>query len=65
MMEPSIRRVSRKKAVRSPKKRIIDLEQRMHTELLDRLNLRVTSQGGGADQQHVGMIKRHRVGIIE
>ncbi|MDP7637744.1 MAG: ATPase, T2SS/T4P/T4SS family, partial [Phycisphaerae bacterium] len=65
MMEPSIRRVSRKKAVRSPKKRIIDLEQRMHTELLDRLNLRVTSQGGGADQQHVALIKRHLVGIIE
>jgi len=65
MMEPSIRRVSRKKAVRSPRKRIIDLEQRMHAELLARLNLRVTSQEGAAEQQHVALIKRHLVGIIE
>jgi len=65
MMEPSIRRVGGEKAVMSPRRRVIELEQKLHAELLDRLNLRVTSQAGSADSQHVALIKRHLVDIIE
>ena len=65
MMEPSIRRVGAEKVVMSPRRRVILLEQEMHAELLDRLNLRVTSRAGSADAEHVALIKRHLVDIIE
>ncbi len=65
MMEPSIRRVMQKAKPISPRKRVIDVEQIVHQELLERLNLRVTGQEGKADEQHVVLIKRHLVEIID
>jgi len=64
MMEPAMRRVGGKPGAVTPRKRVIDLEQTMHAELLERLNLRVTGQKGGADEQHVRLIKRHLADII-
>ena len=64
MMEPSIRRVGAEKVAMSPRKSVIQLEREMHGELLDRLNLRVTSKAGSADAEHVALIKRHLVDII-
>jgi len=65
MMEPSVRRVGGQRAVRSPRRRVIELEQKLHAELLDRMNLRVTSQDGSADSQQVAMIKQQLADIIE
>ena len=65
MMEPSARRIGGERRVVSPRKRIIDLEQTMHAELLERLNLRVTGQRDGADEQHVMLIKKSLAAIIE
>ncbi|MCP4374585.1 MAG: Flp pilus assembly complex ATPase component [bacterium] len=64
MMEPSVRRVGAQAAVISPRRQVIDLEQKLHTELLDRMNLRVTSQSGSADSQQVAMIKQQLADII-
>ncbi len=64
MMAPSARRVAPSEMVVSPRKRVIELEQQMHAELLDRLNLRVTGQRGSADQQHVTLIKQSLSKII-
>ncbi len=64
MMEPSARRVRGEKRTVSPRKRVIELEQKMHAELLERLNLRVTGQAGSADEQLVVMIKRNLAEII-
>ena len=64
MMEPAMRRVGGKPGAVTPRKRVIDLEQTMHAELLERLNLRVTGQKGAADEQHVRRIKRHLADII-
>ncbi len=65
MMEPAARRIGTGERAESPRKRVIDLEQRMHAELLGLLNLRVTGQRSGADEQHVKLIKRHLAEIIE
>ncbi len=65
MMEPSLRRVTQKVTSVTPRKRVIDIEQAVHRELLERLNLRVTGQEGKADEQHVALIKRHLVEIID
>jgi len=65
MMEPSARRVRAGERAASPRKRVIELEQKLHAELLDRLNLRVTGQAGSADEAHVALIKRHLQEIIE
>jgi Flp pilus assembly CpaF family ATPase len=65
MMEPSSRRVTGQARQVSPRKRVIDLEQTLHHELLDRLNLRVTGQVGSADEQMVGMIKSNLQEIID
>ena len=46
-------------------KRVVELEQRMHAELLDRLNLRVTGQTRAADEKLVALIKRHLGEIIQ
>ena len=65
MMEPSLKRIKAGEVVISPRRRVVELEQTMHAELLDRLNLRVTSEAGSADARHVRLIKRHLVDIIE
>ncbi len=65
MMEgATARRVPSARRAASERKRVIDLEQKMHAELLERLNLRVTGQLGAADAQHVALIKRHLSDII-
>jgi Flp pilus assembly CpaF family ATPase len=65
MMEPAARRIGGVGIVATPRKRVIELEQKLHAELLDKLNLRVTGQRGGVtDEQHVGLIKRNLVDII-
>ncbi len=65
MMEPSALRVSGREPTLSPRKRVIELEQKMHAELLEGLNLRVTGQMGGADKQHVALIKHQLSDIIK
>jgi len=65
MMAPAARRVKGVELVISPRKRVIDVEQKMHAELLERLNLRVTGQLGSADAKHVALIKRHLADIVE
>ena len=65
MMEPSARRIGGQDRTTTPRKRVIELEQKMHAELLERLNLRVTGQRGSADEQHVMLIKRHLSDIIQ
>lgn len=65
MMEPAARRVHSGERAVSPRKRVIELEQNLHAELLDRLNLRVTGQLGATDQKHVALIKRHLSDIIK
>ncbi|HDZ22119.1 hypothetical protein LCGC14_0302380 [marine sediment metagenome] len=64
MMEPSMRRVGGERLVSTPRKRVIALEETMHAELLERLNLRVTGQSTSADSQHVSLIKRQLADII-
>ncbi len=65
MMEPATRRIADQQRAATPRKRVIELEQVMHGELLERLNLRVTGQAGSADHQHVALIKRHLADIIQ
>ena len=65
MMEPSVRRIGPARGAASPRKRVIDVEQTIHAELLERLNLRVTGQSGSADAQHVTLIKRNLAEIID
>ncbi len=65
MMEASVRRISGSARTMSPRRRVIELEQRMHQELLDQLNLRVTSQAGGVDEAHVALIKNRLSQIIQ
>jgi len=65
MMEPASLRVGGGVGVPAPRKKVIDLERRIHAELLERLNLRVTGKLGSADEQHVALIKRHLSDIIE
>jgi len=65
MMEPSIRRVQGTQRVVSARKRVVELEQKLHAELLDRLNLRVTGQAGSHDERHVALVKRHLADIIK
>ena len=65
MMEPSIKRIKAGQQAISPRRRVVEMEQKMHAELLDRLNLRVTSQSGAADERHVVLIKRQLAEIIE
>jgi pilus assembly protein CpaF len=64
MMEPTARRVRDARPTVSPRKRVVELEQTMHAELLERLNLRVTSTTGTADQRHVALVKRHLADIV-
>jgi Flp pilus assembly CpaF family ATPase/pSer/pThr/pTyr-binding forkhead associated (FHA) protein len=64
LMEPSIRRVGAGQRGATPRKKVVELEQSMHAELLERLNLRQTGQLGAADASHVALIKRHLSEII-
>ena len=65
MMQPSAKRIAAAQRATSPRKRVIELEQEMHTELLDQLNLRVTGQAGAADAKLVAMIKSRLREIID
>ncbi|MCD6364482.1 MAG: Flp pilus assembly complex ATPase component TadA, partial [Planctomycetes bacterium] len=64
MMEPTSRRLRGGEKVVSLRKRVVDLEQEIHAELLERLNLRVTGQSGQVDQRHVEMVKGYLHEII-
>ena len=65
MMEPSQRRIAAADRATSPRKRVMEIEQKMHAELLERLNLRVTGQSGVTDEKLVALIKRHLSDIID
>jgi len=65
MMEPSQRRISVADRAISPRRRVMEVEQQMHTDLLERLNLRVTGQSGVADEKLVKLIKRHLAEIVD
>jgi len=65
MMEPSARRISVADKTISPRKRVLLLEQTMHAELLERINLRVTGQAGVADEKLLALIGRHLGQIID
>jgi len=65
MMEPSARRISVADKTISPRKRVLLLEQQMHAELLERINLRVTGQTGVADEKLLALIERHLSQIID
>ncbi len=65
MMAPADKRVKGVQAKASPRKRIVELEQKMHAELLEKLNLRVTGQLGSADSSHVALIKQNLGRIID
>jgi len=66
MMEPSARRLRPGERAVSPRKKVIELEQKLHADLLERLNLRVAGgQLGSADKEHVALIKRHLATIIQ
>ncbi len=64
MMAPSVRRGRRGGEGATPRRRLVELEQKIHGELLTRLNLRVAAQVAKADAEHVGLIKRHLSEII-
>jgi Flp pilus assembly CpaF family ATPase len=64
MMQPTQRRVHAETVEVSPRQRTIDLERRLHAELLEQLNLRVTGQMGDADARMVKMIKENLQAII-
>ena len=65
MMEPSSKRVEAASHATSPRKRVVAIEEKMHAELLEQLNLRVTGKAGQADAQLVSMIKSRLRAIIE
>ena len=65
MMQPSTRRVSVTTRAESPRRRVIAIEQEIHSELLDRLNLRVTGQVGSVDEKLVALVKRHVSDLVE
>ncbi len=63
MMQPSTKRVAAAEHISTPRKRVIELEQAMHADLLDRMNLRVTAQTG-ADEELVALIQQHLDEIV-
>jgi Flp pilus assembly CpaF family ATPase/pSer/pThr/pTyr-binding forkhead associated (FHA) protein len=65
MMEPATRRVGGARRVVTPRRRVINLEEAIHRELLERLNLRVASQVGSADESYVAMLRRHLAEIVD
>jgi len=64
MMEPSARRGRRGADIITPRRRLVELEQQMHQELLYRLNLRIAAQVAKADAEHAGLIKRNLAEIV-
>ncbi|MBS3733909.1 MAG: Flp pilus assembly complex ATPase component TadA [Phycisphaerae bacterium] len=64
MMEPAARRVGGARGGATPRRRVNALEEAVHRELLDRMNLRVTGKVGGADEQYVAVIKRQLADIV-
>lgn len=64
MMAPSVRRDKRAAEIVTPKQRLIELEEKIHGELLQRLNLRVASKVAKADAEYAALIKRHLAEII-
>ncbi|MFW6133428.1 MAG: ATPase, T2SS/T4P/T4SS family [Planctomycetota bacterium] len=64
MMAPATRRVGAARGPATPRRRVNDLEEVIHRELLERMNLRVTGKVGSADEQYVGLIKRQLADII-
>jgi len=65
MMEPTARRISVADRTITPRRRVLELEQKMHAELLERLNLRVTGQAGVTDAKLVALVKRHLADLVE
>ena len=65
MMEPTARRGHRGADTITRRQRVVELEEAMHAELLERLNLRVASKVADADSQYAGLIKRHLSEIID
>ncbi len=65
MMQPSVKRVAAEQVISSPRKRVIAVEEEIHTELLDRLNLRVTGQVGAVDEKLVALVKRSVSELID
>jgi pilus assembly protein CpaF len=65
MMQPSQKRIEAVEQATSPRKRVVALEEKMHAELLDNLNLRVTGQESVSDSKLVSMIKSSLDAIIE
>ncbi len=64
LMEPSAHRGARPAEVLTPRRRLVELEQQIHAELLQRLNLRVAAQVARADAEYAALIKRHLGEII-
>ncbi|MCD4699171.1 MAG: Flp pilus assembly complex ATPase component TadA, partial [Phycisphaerae bacterium] len=64
MMAPSARRGRRGDRGVTPRRRLVELEQKIHSELLVRLNLRVAGSVAKADIEHATLIKRHLCEII-
>ncbi len=64
MMEPSARRGRGAAEVITPRRRLIELEQAIHGELLERLNLRAAPSVAKADAEHAALIKRHLAEIV-
>jgi len=65
MMEPTARRGRRLAEAVTPRRRLVELEQQIHAELLQRLNLRVASQIAKADAEYASLIKQHLAEIIQ
>ena len=59
MMEPTVRRGRRGGEAASPRRRLVELEQQIHAELLGRLNLRAAPQVAKADAAYASLIKQH------
>jgi len=64
MMEPTARRGRREGEAVTPRRRLVELEQQMHAELLERLNLRTAPQVARADADYAALIKRQLAEII-
>ncbi len=64
MMEPAMRRVGGARGGVTPRRRVIELEEKIHRELLGRMNLRTAGQAGQADEQYVSVIKRQLAEIV-
>ncbi|KKL57885.1 hypothetical protein LCGC14_2230940, partial [marine sediment metagenome] len=65
MMEPSARRGRRGAEAVTPRRRVVELEESLHRELLERLNLRVASKVANADAEYAGLIKHHLSEIVD